>query len=229
MSIDLHARPTTYADFDDPIALALNGIKGQMRREMVRDMLSAEGDQRAAYDAVLGPIEDDILSESSSEAFISTRNRALGPSWMGGEYLPDLEGREVEIARVVLASVTMDVFSVRARFVDGGYRYSMTDEYATDFTVTPSESHEPLTLIELARLIDTADSQDLEQYGYSFVETWWQQQWEYRHSPEECTRFAWVESEQYPELGAYYEERARQWRSARGPEWAEHTGEGDRS
>ena len=42
MSIDLNFRPTSYADFDDPVSLALNGIKGQMRREMVRDMLTAE-------------------------------------------------------------------------------------------------------------------------------------------------------------------------------------------
>lgn len=48
MSIDLHFRPAHYADFDDPVALALNGIKGQMRRVMVRDMLSAEGDKRGS-------------------------------------------------------------------------------------------------------------------------------------------------------------------------------------
>jgi len=45
MKIDLKFRPEPYADFDDPVSLALNGIKGQMRREMARDMLTAEGDQ----------------------------------------------------------------------------------------------------------------------------------------------------------------------------------------
>ena len=34
---------------------------------------------------------------------------------MSGEYLPDFEGDEVEIARVTLASVTGDVVSIRAR------------------------------------------------------------------------------------------------------------------
>jgi hypothetical protein len=43
MSIDLNFRPTSYADFDVPVFLAQNGIKGQMLREMVRDMLEAEG------------------------------------------------------------------------------------------------------------------------------------------------------------------------------------------
>ena len=93
-------------------------------------MLLAEGDQREHYDAVLGPIDDEILSERASEEFLQRSNATLGPSWMGGEYLPDLEGREVEIARVVLASVTMDVFSLRARLLpDGGYGYRMVDEY----------------------------------------------------------------------------------------------------
>jgi hypothetical protein len=46
MSINLNFRPTSYADLDNPVALNLNGIKGQMRREMVRDMLTAEGENR---------------------------------------------------------------------------------------------------------------------------------------------------------------------------------------
>ena len=215
MSIDLKFRPAHYADFDDPVALALNGIKGQMRREMVRDMLTAEGDKRAAYDVVLGPIDEEVLGERASEAFMSTMNHTYGPAWMGGEYLPDLDQPEVEIARVVLASTTMDVFSVRARLADGAYRFSMVDEYSTDFSLTPSASEQPLTLRQLVGLLDTAEGHGLQEGGYRFVEGWWWQQREYGHPPEECTAFAWVESEQYPELGAYYRERARHWRIER--------------
>ena len=43
MSIDLDFRPDSYSDFDDPVALALNDINGQMRRVMVPDMMTAEG------------------------------------------------------------------------------------------------------------------------------------------------------------------------------------------
>lgn len=225
MSIDLNFRPTSYADFDDPVSLALNGIKGQMRREMARDMLTAEGEQRAVYDAVLGPIADEVLGERASAEFTHNLNHAFGPSWMGGEYLPDLKGREVEIARLVLASATMDVFSVRARLRSGKYHYSIRDEYATEFTVRPQTSRAPLTLGALVKLIDTADSHGLETDGHSLVEVWWWQQWEHGWSPEECTDFAWVESEQYPELADYYLERARQWRIARAAEWAKLTRE----
>ena len=41
MSINLDFRPASYTDFDDPVSLVTNGIKGQMRREMARDMLTA--------------------------------------------------------------------------------------------------------------------------------------------------------------------------------------------
>ena len=226
MSIDLNFRPTSYADFDDPVALNLNGIKGQMRREMVRDMLSAEGDKREAYDALLGPVEDHILGEHGSEGFERVMSRSCGPSWMGGEHLPDLLDRECEIARVVLASSTMDVYSVRARLLKGGYTYRIVDEYETDFDVAPPTSKQPLTIQELVGLLDTADGLNLEDRGQGLVEMWWWQQWEYGDdSPEECTAFAWVESEQYPDLRTFYEERARQWRIARARERAEDEGD----
>lgn len=226
MSIDLNFRPTSYADFDDPVSLALNGIKGQMRREMARDMLTAEGKQRAVYDAVLGPIDDEILGEQAPAGFTHNVNPALGPSWMGGEYLPDLMSREVEIARIVLASVTMDVFSVRAKLRGSRYHYSIRDEYETEFTVRPKTSRAPLTLGALIGLIDTKEGQDLESDVRSLVDVWWWRQWENGHcSPQECTDFAWVESEQYPKLVDHFEERARQWRIARAPEWVERTRE----
>lgn len=218
MSFDLEFRPAGYADFDNPVALALNGIKGQMRRETVRDMMSAEGEQRALYDQLLGPVDEGVLGESASPGFTASLNRRFGPSWMGGEYLPGLRGREVEIARVVLASVTMDVFSVRARLGKRGYRYRMVDEYETRFDVRPRTSVRTLTLGRLVGLIDTADGLDLGLSGRAFVEAWWWQQLESGDSLEDCTAFAWVESEQYPELGAYYEERARRWREERAAE-----------
>ena len=39
----------------------------------------------------------------------------IHPAFMGGEYLPQFGQNEIEIARIVLASVTQDVISIRAR------------------------------------------------------------------------------------------------------------------
>lgn len=215
MSIDLEFRPESYADFDDPIDLAVNGIKGQLRREMVRDMLSAEGEYREVVDRVLGPIEQEILEEKAPEGFTGDLTRVHGPQWMGGEYLPDHLLREVEIARIVLQSSTMDVFSVRARPVRDGYRYRIVDEYDSEFRVEPEHSKRPLTLGQLIHMLETAESSGLSNGGAGLVECWWWQQWEFGYPAGECTSFASVESEQYPGLAEVYAERAVEWEAAR--------------
>jgi len=48
---------------------------------------------------------------------------SVHPMFLGGNYLPDTERGEVEIARVSLASVTGDVTCVYARPADGGIHY----------------------------------------------------------------------------------------------------------
>jgi hypothetical protein len=48
---------------------------------------------------------------------------------MSGEYLPDFEGDEVEIARVTLASATGDIISIRGRHEGGRIHYRIVDEY----------------------------------------------------------------------------------------------------
>lgn len=232
MSIDLNFRPTSYADFDDPVALALNGIKGQRRREMVRDMLTTEGEQRETFDALLGPIEDGILEEDAPEGFVQNLNQSFGPSWLGGEYLPNLGRGEAEIARIVIQSVLLDVYSVRARFTGSIYHYRFVDEDGGRYRIRPRTSKRPLTLRKLVHLIDTVrwgedddpvveesqlekDEDDIDYDQYPWVEGWWWQQWHYEEPLEECTDFARVESEQYPDLANYYEERAAVWREAR--------------
>jgi len=218
MSSDLSFRPMSYSDLGDPVALALNGIMGQMRREMVRDMLTAEGEQREHYDAVLGPIQEDILEERADESFILNLSSAWGPSWMGGEYLPRPKSGEVEIARLVLRSTTMDVFSLRARWSGGRYHYRLLDEYQSTFRLCRKTSRRTLTLGQLIELLETVGSDDLDLGGNGIVRPWWNQQWEYDDDPEECVAFATVESDQYPGLADWYGERAEEWCAER---WAE--------
>ncbi len=72
-----------------------------------------------------------------------------------------------------------------------------------------------LKAFELAPPQGVFPKQTLETLSRPGPEGWCWQQWEYGDPPEECTAFAWVESEQYPEPGDYYRERARRWRVER--------------
>ncbi|MHB1191933.1 MAG: hypothetical protein ACYC6F_02715 [Longimicrobiales bacterium] len=221
MSIDVTFRPASYGDFAGPVDLAVNGISGQMRREMVRDMLTAEGEQRERYDALLGPIEPAILEERADESFVQNLSGCGGPNWLGGEYLPRRSSCEVEIARVVLASTCMDVISLRARWSGGRYRYRLVDEYGSRRQLCRKTSKRTLTLGQVIDMLDTVDGGgDLHTCGQGIVECWWYQQWECGDGPEACTDFAWVESEIYPGLADWYRERAVEWRREREAERA---------
>ena len=61
---------------------------------------------------------------------------------MSGEYLPDFDGDEVEIARVTLASVTGDVISIRARGQHALIHYRIVDEYEDQGSVYHCEPEE---------------------------------------------------------------------------------------
>lgn len=67
---------------------------------------------------------------------------------MGGEYLPTVAQREIEIARVRLASTTFDVTSLYARPGASRIRYRVVDEYDGETLSGPTErtSVRPLTL-----------------------------------------------------------------------------------
>lgn len=75
----------------------------------------------------------------------------IHPTFMGGEYLPEDDELEVEIARVTLRSTLSDVTCVRAQPVREGIRYRVVDEYEGDTLsgVTERISERPLTLGEL--------------------------------------------------------------------------------
>ena len=71
---------------------------------------------------------------------------------MGGEYLPDQRRREVEIARITIASVTQDVTSIYARRTKHRIVYRVVDEYGGETLAEKNtrSSKQPLTLVQLA-------------------------------------------------------------------------------
>ena len=145
--IDGSYKPTNYFwAYDRGIRLASN-IKGAERKALYERLLK-EADSGAC---------DELLTQSSLT--VEQRRRAnVHPAFMGGEYLPDCDPNEVEIARITIASTTQDVTCVYAKRVTGGIDYRVVDEYEgmTLDDETASRTSEPMTLSELVQFFMTA-------------------------------------------------------------------------
>jgi hypothetical protein len=127
---------------------------------------------------------------------------------MGGEYLPDSDADEVEIARVTMASVMQDVISVRASPKRGGIRYRVVDEYNTTFQIKPEFSKRPLSLRQLVRLIDTGNSYELGPIGLGII----QSHVDCTDQPAEAfADFMDFSSEFYPGLSKHYWFATQRW------------------
>ena len=145
--IDQLYRPTNYFwAYDRGIKLASN-IKGAERKALYERLLK-EGDSGAC---------DELLTQSALT--VEQRRRAnVHPAFMGGEYLPDCDPNEVEIARITIASTTQDVTCVYAKRVAGGIDYRVVDEYEgmTLDDETARRTTEPMALSELVQFFMTA-------------------------------------------------------------------------
>jgi hypothetical protein len=124
---------------------------------------------------------------------------------MGGEYLPPLRPDEVEIARVTLRLVTMDVFSIRARRSGERIYYRLVDEYMEQeppqrFVVKPLWAKKPLTMHQMISIVDENgliyDYRDLNFDGTN---------------ADGIFDFATASSEFYPQLAAYFDHQNRKW------------------
>jgi len=146
--IDLNFRPISYFW---PLGLEthlLATVKGTKRKAALQQMLASG---RASEIS-------DLLTKS---ALTDEERKALGrihPAFMGGEYLPDLEQSEIEIARIVIASTTWDVTSVFARRDGGLIHYRVVDEYNGEMLSAHNTctSEQPLTLGELEAFLNGA-------------------------------------------------------------------------
>jgi len=163
-------------------------VKGELRRQAAMDMADA------------GDFDEEVMSSKLSEEHREAVG-AVHPWLMGGEYLPDFMEKEVEIARVTLASTTMDVTSIRAQKSDDGYTFRIVDEYENEFEFVPKTSARPLSLRELIRIIDDCElvtgPRDMNLEGGC--------------TPEEIYDFATVTSVFYPELSGYFSEANEAW------------------
>ena len=214
--IDLDFRPQSYWDHADPASAILQNIKGQVRRTMVRDFIEGTAP------AELGAIEPELLEsevDGDTRAFLGR----IHPSWMGGEYLPGYGTGEVEIARIALKSSTGDVIRFRAHRNRPGalLRYSVVDEYETEYTATRLTSGRPLSPRQLIKFIDEVEGGFHENTGHPFVENI------IIGGAEGDVSFANVESELYPQLKEYFRDRLDAWAEELASERAAEDGDDD--
>jgi hypothetical protein len=201
-SIDLDYRPSTYWPESENQEQRLSHIHGKGRRDITRNALESGGIRELNW---IGP---ELSAESLSEQDRQAWGR-IHPSMMGGEYLPQYEENEVEIARISLKSVTSDQISIRASGRDRDIHYSVVDEYETGYQLAIERSQEPLTLAELITLLDQTDN-PFKEAGGGLVRSHWKFNIEYM-DPEEAIDFVSVESAFYLDLRSYYSEEAEEW------------------
>jgi hypothetical protein len=195
--IDYGQRPASYWAESDVLAALLRNVKGRERRDVIR-----------AYheQGRLEELDETFLRETLSE---EERERLgkIHPAFMGGEYLPNYEDGEVEIARIELESTTRDVISIRAAVKGAGIEYRIIDEYDTEFEVGLSHSREPLLLAELIGLVDGSGHPGCGTglaLCYNRMNASEGGRRGYRH-------FTRVSSEFYPQLGEHYERVYDDW------------------
>jgi hypothetical protein len=117
--IDLDYRPATYFRPQRLDRYLRSTVKGAVLRENMHRLFDGGGNTDLL--GVLGP-------ESLTAADCKAMER-VHPMFMGGNYLPDTDAGEVEIARICIKSTTYDVTSVYAKPVEGAIHYRVVDEY----------------------------------------------------------------------------------------------------
>ena len=128
--IDLEFRPRGYFRPEALEKFLISKVKGVVLRERLSALFEA-----GQYDELKNLLSDVAFSEADRKAL-----EAIHPMFMGGNYLPDTKGGEVEIARISIQSTTFDVTCVYARQEGGVIHYRVVDEYEGDTLQGPSET-----------------------------------------------------------------------------------------
>jgi len=195
-------QPASYWDENDPLSAILRNVKGTNRRQMITDYWNA---------GKIEELEPTLLADDTNprlRGFLEF----LHPSFMGGEYLPDLRPTEAEIARIDLQSTTADVISIRARREPGNelIHYQIVDEYDTAFEIQPESSSAPLTQGELISLLDGSDGTNAGEGGglahcYNIMNL------NGLREAEPLRHFTTVTSTVYPDLFDHYDAEHQEW------------------
>jgi hypothetical protein len=214
---DMDYRPETYwPPVADRLRWQISRIKGEARRRAALSALAKGGP--AALESWM--VAHDLGAELKDAV------QMLHPGLRGGEDLPDLLRREVEIARIWFAqTVHREVTSIRARPGGARIRYRVVDEYCEDgdeaFVISPRDTHHPLTLAQLIHLIDTATIPGDPDEQPGLVVPWWDDWMRFDSDPEAQRGSIAVSSEFYPQLSAWYDDVFEEWCRRKSGELAE--------
>lgn len=142
IDLDLEYQPDTYFRPQKLERYLLSKIKGAVLRENLQALFEA-----GRHAEVRTLLASEGISAADREALES-----FHPMFMGGNYLPDTEEGEVEIARISIKSTTYDVTCVYARPDNGAIHYRVVDEYGGDTLQGTGQARtdKPMTLSELA-------------------------------------------------------------------------------
>ena len=185
--IDLEFRPSDLLFPMTAEKLLLSRVKGTWRREVLTIAVAEDH---------LNEV-DPFFTQISLDNEERRARAAVHPTFMGGEYLPDFEEGEIEVARIDLRSVTADAISIRLRRLPIGFAYRVVDEYMDEKENGLLESptfvlaDRPLTLaqfgefaIRVSRLKEICDTDRFD-------------------SVDEAQCFVRASSEFYPQFAAY--------------------------
>ena len=141
--IDLDYRPKTYFWARDLKLKLPSDIAGAERRRLY--LAAVEAGEPSVF------LTDPDFSSEQLDPGLRQAWGGFHPSHLGGEFLPRRRNEEVEIARIVINSVTSDVTCVYAKRGKNRIYYQVVDEYDGETLSNRGirTSKRPLTLREL--------------------------------------------------------------------------------
>jgi len=198
--IDYGFRPQDYWLDRDILQTLIRDVKGAHRRKIIK----------AYYEAGNYQELDETFSKSSLSEEERQQLASIHPTFMGGEYLPDYQRNETEIARVELKSTLADVISIRARMDDDAtIEYSVADEHGGTFKLWNEWSDNPFTLSELIEFIDRTDLEGISYSGLSL--SFNNSNAEGILDKEELVDFTTISSDIYTDLERHYGNVFTEW------------------
>lgn len=139
--IDLEYRPESYLRLQELERYLISQVKGTVLRRKLKALFEAGKHAEVQALFASGGVPKRALEELE----------AWHPMFKGGNYLPDTEDGQVEIARISIKSSTHDVTCVYARPDGDAIHYEVVDEYNGDTLQGPTEARttKPMSLVEL--------------------------------------------------------------------------------